>query len=221
LVVFSSGLLVVNVPHKDVALKVLNGALASADYSGIPCFPTTEWDMGSVELSETGTIVSSSGRAYPSRRGGTQRVGESALNEWLEFLRKTRIDEELLDQMQLRHGAEVYYDSGEYLAAFTLAWMVVEREIQRIWGATIDAKGIPPKRKLKLVRENEFNANQLVEVCQLLGKVNEQLYSEIQKLRRIRNDVVHRAVVPTQEQCGRCIATATTLLRERLLETGQ
>jgi hypothetical protein len=217
LTIFSSGVVVADTSHQHLALKSLNSFFAASDFQGVNCMPTTSpHDLGHVDIDEHGALSSYGGRVMLSRNlSTTASVAESSLKDCIAFFDEAQKDSETLEQLRLRHSAGIHFMAGEYLQSFMLAWTVIEREIRRLWAMMFEKRQMDRKRKDKLITEDNFTTNQLIEVTELLGGLDTRLYIDIQKLRRVRNDTVHRGTIPTCENCGECIKIANTFIHKK------
>jgi hypothetical protein len=217
-VIFSSGVIVADTPHKHLALEGLNSFLAASSFQGVVCPPVNAFDVGTANIDEHGRLESYGGPLLSMRNlyGTSAPIRKNILKKCMLLFQKSQRDAETLAQMRLYHSAVVHLLSGEHLQGFMLAWAVVEREIQRLWAKSLDDRRIEQKRKEKLLKNDDFTTNQLIEIAELLQSLDSTLYSESQRLRKIRNDVVHRGASPSQDQCAECIRLSKAFLQPKV-----
>jgi hypothetical protein len=218
LTVFSSGVVVADTPHVTAALESLNSLLAMASFLHLFCVPANRWDLGSITISEHGAVHGWGGPPSVARvpHWPKKTATESELQNCIGVFEAIQGDTELMAQLRLRHASATHLLSSEYLQAFLLAWAVVEREIERRWLAFLEAKSIDIRRIQKLLKGDDFTVNQLVEILELVGGLDTTIYPIVQRLRKVRNDVVHRGSVPTDEQSRECVRLANTFITIRV-----
>ena len=214
LTIFCSGVVVGDTPHLANALQSLNSFLAVASFLHLFCVPANRWDLGSITISGHGAVHGWGGPPSVVRVPHWPRktATESELQNCISIFEAIQEDTELMAQLRLRHAAATHLLSSEYLQAFLLAWAVVEREIERRWLAFLEAKSIDIRRIQKLLKGDDFTVNQLVEILELVGGLDTTIYPIVQRLRKVRNDVVHRGSVPTDEQSAECVRLASTFI---------
>jgi hypothetical protein len=219
IIIFSSGIVVADTPHVTGALDALNSFLAIANFLGLSCMPTTRWDLGNVDISEQGAVQSWGGPTSFSRTLRWPKQTTATVDQLQSCIRVFELaqgDSELIAQLRLGHAAVTHFLSSEYLQTFLLAWAIVEREIEQRWTSVLTAKNIEGRRLQKLLKNDEFTVNQLTEILELFGCLDGNMHVLIQSLRKVRNDVVHRGLVPTAEQAKECLQVANTFISTKL-----
>lgn len=218
LTIFSTGVLVADTPHVAAGLDSLNAFLAMASFLGLFCVPANRWDLGSISVGPNGALQSWGGPSLVPRGiyWPKKAATEAELLNCIQVFEAAQHDLELMAQMRLRHAAAIHFLSAEYLQAFLLAWAVVEREIERRWLSQLQGRNLEPRRIQKLLKEDEFTVNQLIEILELFGRVDGGIHVLLQRLRKVRNDVVHRGLLPTDQQSGECLKVANTFISVRL-----
>ena len=218
IVIFGSGVVVADTSHQDLALECLNSFFAVSDFQGADCVPTTSpFDLGTVDVNEQGAAMSWGGPVRLSRNPITHgAINLALLDNCVALFKVAQRDLETLEQLRLRHSAKIHLMAGETLQGFMLAWTVVEREIRRLWKRTLNEKGVEKNREEKILIRDDFTTNQLIEIVEILGRLEPDLYARVQKLRKIRNDAVHRGATPTMEHGSECIRIANTFIQQKL-----
>jgi hypothetical protein len=214
--IFSSGIAVADTPHEHLALESLNSFLAASDFQGAQCMAAASpFDLGTININEDGFVSSFGGPVSFSRNlYVTGPITQEALADCIAYFTEALEDPETLAQLRLRHWAGIHLMGGEFHQSFMLAWAVTEREIRRLWISVLEKRGLDEKRKEKLITGDDFTTNQLIEIAELLAAQDTKLYGAVQRLRRIRNNVIHRGAAPTSEHCVECIKVPNTFIQK-------
>jgi len=103
----------------------------------------------------------------------------------------------------------------EYSAAFLLSWYIIEHDLMVKWDKMLDNKGITGKRKKKLRNHLLYKtADRVIEILNLLSKIPDDDYSELMKLKDIRNDIVHNGKIPSKEDAEKCFDYAIDIIKK-------
>jgi len=117
------------------------------------------------------------------------------------------------------------YRNGNYEVSIVLAWFIVEKIINRLWGTYIDGfnevSGSEQKRITKKRREfltgREVSAGLMSNLLELQGILSPAQLQEIDQVRNFRNKIVHGAdFSPRNEEAGSAIKMARSMV-ERFL----
>jgi hypothetical protein len=100
----------------------------------------------------------------------------------------------------------------------TLAWGVCEQLISQVWGdflKEIKLTGIidgrMPKDRFKKLIGRDYTASVMVEILELNGKIDHQLYRLLEVARKARNNWVHQMRVPKESESNICIQAVQRL----------
>ncbi len=78
----------------------------------------------------------------------------------------------------------------EHNESFILSWVIIEQYLNHIWNSLLDSKDISNARK-KNLKTKEYTVNVKINFLALLGFLGEEEYSDINKIRKKRNALMH------------------------------
>ena len=73
-------------------------------------------------------------------------------------------------------------------------------------------KGILGKRKQKLVESMRWTADTILETLNLVGKLSDNAYKEVIRLKKLRNNILHNGVRAAKIEAEECVTLASRLL---------
>ena len=113
--------------------------------------------------------------------------------------------------------AYTHFITGNHREAFICGWPIIEYHINIIWEELI--KKITNKdRRQKLKDPNYVNIDHIIEILCLFDLVNEEEYTQLMKLKRVRNRVVHKLYVPSTEEIKELFDIAYKIVLMRLAQ---
>jgi hypothetical protein len=105
--------------------------------------------------------------------------------------------------------------------AAILAWGVCEQLISSAWTKLLDdtkASGGPvhrvPKERRKKLTGRDYTASVMVEILEITGRIDHDLYRLLETARKTRNDWAHGLIAPKETETDKCILAAVSLLRQ-------
>ncbi len=106
---------------------------------------------------------------------------------------------------------------GETVA---LAWSVCEQLVFVLWKQDIDAKDVEiqsarriNKERRKKLTGRDYSASVVLEILELQGCINTDLYRLLDLVRRARNKWVHELRIPKNREAQLCLVAAQQLLK--------
>ncbi|MGV8150231.1 MAG: hypothetical protein ACP5NV_00710 [Candidatus Woesearchaeota archaeon] len=146
---------------------------------------------------------------------------EVSVNEIKEVLKKSEIvlkNETLSDLVCFLLESVTDYTNSQYSQAFIMAWYVLEKEMFEQWRSLIKDKKIIGGRREKLHSTNNWTIYHAVETLNLIGKISDEKFKQIDKLRIKRNNLVHRGKSIDKETCEELIRVISQLIKDKLEE---
>lgn len=157
------------------------------------------------------------GRLQPfSRRVLELDVVEHSLNLLDEIL--SAGDAVLVQIIETAYMAACRYWEKRYGEAVILAWGVCEQLVSSAWSSMLDdarASGtsrMPKDRRKKLI-SRDYTASVMIEMLEINGRINHDLYRLLEVARKARNRWAHELHVPKESEVLICIRAAQNLLR--------
>jgi hypothetical protein len=127
--------------------------------------------------------------------------------------------EKLIQLVETTYISACRYSEHRYGEAVILAWGVCEQLISSAWdklirdtqGSGIDKSRIPKARREKLTGR-DYSASVMVEVLEIAGRIDTDLYRMLEIARKARNNWAHRMKSPKGSEVYTCIRAVETLL---------
>ncbi|MGP0593566.1 hypothetical protein ACTRXD_13675 [Nitrospira sp. T9] len=158
----------------------------------------------------------------PTRQLVTIQTVEKSF-EILDSIIKSPIPDSLKLVTMLLQSARAYRDH-DFSGSIILSWTVLEKLISIIWdkmlkdnkereeeGTKIDF--IDSKREKKL-KGSLYSASTRIEILSLLNRINKALYTELNKIRKVRNAWLHNLGQVESEDASHGLVTSLKLFSE-------
>lgn len=134
---------------------------------------------------------------------------DESINLLRQILKKDDTPEALFLVNALVKSAN-YFREHDFSSALTLAWVVIEKVLSFLWEKYLHEKGIKEKR-YKDLSDSNYTASIRSEILELGGSLNDELYIDLKKVRKVRNDWMHKMKQIHQEEARHSIVTAQKL----------
>lgn len=121
----------------------------------------------------------------------------------------------LFNSLSLLVDSYTHLIKGEINESFILSWMIIEQYLNYIWNTFLDSKNISNERKKKL-RSREFTVHVKVNILAVLGILEEEEYRDINKTRKIRNELMHEIEFNDIKDASSAYKLAFTYVRKRV-----
>ena len=214
LLVFTSGVVAADNTNELECLRALNTFFAACNFAGQSCTPTTQYELGYMSVLPTGHIGSYGGPAEVGRAvstgGGVFPVNK--LERAMKIIAQASRDADLALRLRLGHASKTHFLAGEHLQSFSLAWTVVEKSLTKMWEDFLTSKQIGGRRLEQLTQGDQFTAFVIIEGLNLCGQLPAERHGRLQRLRKLRNDVMHKGREPSFQEVGDCILEMNTFL---------
>jgi hypothetical protein len=105
--------------------------------------------------------------------------------------------------------------------ALVLAWSVCEQLLSVLWETMIEefksaASSRMNKDRRKKLDGRDYTASVVIEILELNGKLDQELYSHLETARQARNRWAHKFVAPTLGEIHSCMRSAEIMFRKFL-----
>lgn len=214
LILFGNGFLVADERHQVKAMEAMNSFLAYCFFREAGCAPVNTQDIGSIDIKADGN--SSSWSPYRSETPRTGLVKTSISIAELEILIREfgrDVDYELRLELRLLHLACFHYIAGEFLQSFTLAWIVLERKVAKMWRDQISAKGYSGTRLDQLCDSERYTMSVKIDMLEFTGPIEQGRASKLNSIRKTRNKASHEGRIPTKEETESCLHLASEFIK--------
>jgi hypothetical protein len=94
----------------------------------------------------------------------------------------------------------------------------VEKSLGQMWRSFLASRQIGGKRLKQLAQGDQFTAFVIIEALNLCGQLSAERHGRLQRLRKLRNDVMHQGREPSFQDVADCILEANTFLASTIEE---
>lgn len=105
-----------------------------------------------------------------------------------------------------------------HTASFLYAWMIIENYLEEYWDDYVDSLGRAGVDRDALKNHNSWTVSHYIETLSFVGKIDAIGRDALNKLRKIRNSVVHDGKKITKDEAYDCMSVAVDILYNRLNE---
>lgn len=217
------------------AVELMNEIIASANILGLPGIAATVEDLVTFYYREDSEypvgvghrkqptvrsllfedFMSDPARVYKFDKSLPFRVIDKSLME--DIIRKAeKITEnkEVKNYLLLLLDATTHMLTGANKAAFLHGWIVIEKYIDDVWAKNLLQQGITGTRHKKLCESILWTTDDKLEMLNLLGVIPNERYVEMVRLKKIRNDVVHKERAVHSREAQECLRLCRTIVSE-------
>ncbi len=103
-----------------------------------------------------------------------------------------------------------YVRDEKYGESFLFDWSIIERFLVNKLLNYLDEKEISEKRKETM---EKWNISHVIEVLSIDRIINEQMYKDVNSLRKVRNNFFHKGIKPIRENAEKCHSVSEKILR--------
>jgi len=230
-IAYSDGLIGVKTDDKTQALKILNLIFSYASAAGLESFPITESEVVRVGVfpnsfnidfqtfwSERAKIPAWSPRAnalditrqqeayYERKVEPTTKIKNLILQA-----AKLSSNKDLSEQAVFWNAGRSHHISREYAQSFIQDWIIIEKHVYRILENLRNQKIISNNKYEEL---KDWHINSVLILLNLSEQLNNNDYSELNRLRKARNDFIHSGIEINEDDSNRCLKSATKIIKD-------
>ena len=132
----------------------------------------------------------------------------------LESAEKITQNKTVTDYLLSFLDAKNHYLIEQYKTSFLLAWLILEKYIDGLWEETLIERKISTIRKEKLIKSNLWTTDDKLETLNLMSTIMSERYDEIIKLKKIRNEIIHRGRDVTKQEVEECLRSGLAIIKE-------
>lgn len=222
-------------PFEDKGLEILNEIIGTANLFGIDGTAVTRDEIVYFEYSKdlkyrigigrkpTPTIRSVVFEDYCKDPPSIYRFGrfcrfnqfkKSDIEDLVKKAERIMQNEEIANYISLYLDAKTHLLANQPKSAFLLAWIVVEKYVNDIWSKTLTDRGISGKRYSKLIKSILWTIDDELEALNLMGQLSNKRYFQINRLKSIRNAVIHKERKVQPQEAEECVKLVVDIVRE-------
>lgn len=235
-VVSDDGLIVVFLKDKQEALSFLNTVLGTAITFGMQTEFLQERDVCHVKYYRQSGHVSIDSYSIQSERMTFCLLRDNPSSEqyqdWLHYPRRLLEPEncknildraleyttkpELLQDLILAFEGYTLLFREASNGAFLYGWMVVETFLAQLWDEHINSQERTQNEKAALKDFRSWTGYHHIEVFAAIGKIEPPVRDLLNKLRKKRNDIVHKRLSASRKEAASCLRVAVLIVLNRL-----
>jgi hypothetical protein len=230
LIADQDGFLAIGEGDRLKASALLNEIMAVRLLDGKPTYALRELEVIETHIDPEEKRITSKGVTSLSPRA-------SMMDEWLreswyispraevvsiedveEWLRKTeRVTQSGTVSETLRFLLEAYthFHNSDYLEAFVLSWLIVEKDVYSRWNRYLEDKRIQDSRRRKLENPGVWTADVVIEELSLSGVISSNDYNKLMSMKTVRNNIIHKGERVSKEQAGKLLELALEIVRNK------
>lgn len=104
---------------------------------------------------------------------------------------------------------------GALNGAYLYGWMMIETFLDELWGQYVDSLNRSKKEKKSLKHHDGWTSYNQIEVFSLLERIDPDSRVLLNRLRKTRNDIVHKRRNVSVDEANECLGSAFRILRNR------
>lgn len=139
-------------------------------------------------------------------------ITEEKIAEIVREAEKITKSDEVTNYLKYLLESHTHYSNSEYSQSFIMSWTIVERHISGFWDHMIERRIHERKRIAKLKNVQAWTTDHQVEFLNLIGKINNDNYSLVRRLKSVRNGIVHKGKKCSREDAIECLQLSHTIV---------
>jgi len=229
LVVYNNGYIGLAEDDQQIAYSNLNEIMATGLLLGIPLFAVNNYELSEVTFNpETLDFIMRGLR----QRGSIARIFdpqnmflEHSIRPYIsikkegilkicEVAEKISRDEEIATCLLLLIESNTCFQYSQYIQSYVLSWTILEKYLNHLWEYALKENKIS-KNRIKKLTSSEWKINQIIEVLNINGLIDNEKYKLLNELRKKRNNLVHEGESVKKEEAEMCLNLAHRFILER------
>jgi hypothetical protein len=232
LIADQDGFLAIAEDDRLKAAALLNEIMAVRLLDGKPTYALRELEVIETHIDPVEKRITSKGVTSLSPRASmmdewlreswhvtprTEVVSMEGLDEWLR--RAERLTGSYPRSETLRFLLEAYthFQNSDYLEAFVLSWLIVEKEVYSRWSRHLQDKNIEAGRKHKLENPSVWTADVVIEELSLAGVISSEDYQKLMSMKTVRNSIIHKGERVSKEQAHELLELALEIVENETI----
>ena len=227
LVFNQKGLFFADVNGRQKCIRVMNEIIGTAILLGYNFDVITDLDIGETTVTENEGKIRS--QIYPKSftrhweaEGGIgpitedqiascTQIKEDELRRIAKIAESASFNAETSDYIIFFAHSSNYVRDGKYKESFLFDWFIIERYLMNKWDSYIGLNCLEENEKKRL---RYWDINNVIEVLNLTGTIDQKIYDGISSLKKIRNRLYHKGSEVSKEDAIRCHNISEILIRK-------
>jgi hypothetical protein len=144
-------------------------------------------------------------------------VSIQALDEWLRRTERLAESSPMSETLRFLLEAYTHFQNSDYLEAFVLSWLIVEKEVYSRWSQHLQEKNIEDSRKHKLENPGVWTADVVIEELSLAGVISSDDYRKLMSMKTVRNHIIHKGERVSKDQADELLELALEIVRNETI----
>lgn len=210
------------------ATTLLNEIMAVRLLDGKPTYALREQEVTETRIDPEEKRITSKGVTSLSPRASMmdEWLGESwhimprvevvsieTLEDWLRRTERVTQSSTLSETLRFLLEAHSHFHYSDYLEAFVLSWLIVERDIYSRWDQYLEEKSVEGKRRRKLENPGLWTADLVIEELSLAGVISSDDYRKLTSMKAVRNNIIHKGKRVSKEQANELLELARGVVK--------
>ena len=223
IIITKGGMIGIENDDKDLAKKIFNTIMSVALVFDVPAYILNSSDLAETEFDNKTHNVNS--YSWSDSRRLDLNLHLKNMNR-LHTFRRTTISYETI--MKIINAAEIIIENEEHVEylklllssntqlnggynaqSFITSWIIIERDIYRMWVEKINSARVGRRIREDLER---WDVHKVLEILHVDKIISNDDYVELNQLQKLRNDVIHEGQEVTQKSATTCFNLARDVI---------
>ena len=217
------GMIGIENKNKDLAEKIFNTIMAVALVFDVPAYAVNSSDLAEVTFdNKTHNINSYSWST--SRRLNTNldfrninqphtfhrtKISADIITKIIDTAEIIIKNDEYAEYLKLLLSSNTQLNSDHNTQSFITSWIIIERDIYRMWSEKINSARVGRRIREELER---WDVHKVLEILHLDKIISNDDYEELNQLQKLRNDVIHEGQEVTKKRATNCFNLAHNVI---------
>ena len=148
--------------------------------------------------------------------GTHHTISINSLKKELKICSKIYQNKELKQDILILTKAIQNYHQKDFESSFIFSWLLIERSIYKNWKEFIIGKISLKERQKYFLNKNAWPTKRIIELLNLLEKINDDKYQHYEKYREIRNKISHGFMSIDSDDAYSCLNSARGILFNKM-----
>ena len=224
IIITKGGMIGIENDDKDLAKKIFNTIMSVALIFDVPADILNSSDLAETAFDNKTHNVNS--YSWSDSRRLDSNLHFKNMNQ-LHTLHRTTIsfetimkiidaaeiiikNEEHVEYLKLLLSSNTQLNGGYNAQSFITSWIIIERDIYRMWVEKINSARVGRRIREDLER---WDVHKVLEILHVDKIISNDDYVELNQLQRLRNDVIHEGEEVTQKRATTCFNLARDVIK--------
>ncbi len=228
LIADQDGFLAIAESDRLKATALLNEIMAVRLLDGKPTYALRELEVEQTHIDPVEKRITSKGVTSLSPRASmmdewlreswhvtprTEVVSIEGLDKWVRRTEEITQSTSMSETLRFLLEAYTHFQNSDYLEAFVLSWLIVEKDVYSRWTRYLEDKSIQDNRKHKLENPSVWTVDVVIEELNLAGIIPSDDYLKLMSMKTVRNNIIHKGERVSKEKADELLELALEIVR--------